>query len=120
MFGPAVIGEEAFAEQQKQKATGSDVFGDRVVDRAEAEANKHGPELTRKGGEEQSLSVDAVTKMLAANGTLFDTLYEAEVARAEGPRKSALAMFRKHALTAGKPDVVAEIDLLLTPAPKKD
>lgn len=103
-FGERVIGHEAAAASLAAQKGGADVFGKRVVSSipeptAFALAKKSsqfgaavidGAHESDTKGKPGSISVDDLAKVLDANPTFFDSLYEGELARKEGPRAAAL------------------------------
>ena len=105
-FGERVIGQEAAAAALAAQKGGSEVFGTRVVGVPEpttqALARKNsqfGPAVlegaheTDTKGNPGSISVEELEKVLTANPTFFDSLYEGELGRKEGARTAALEVF---------------------------
>lgn len=124
VFGPAVIGEEAFAKEQEEVAKGIDYFGPAVVGDSEPQkptaaqlreqpglAALHGikteqapasvpapqlpaPAPSSPPADNPQLSVRKLEEALEA-GSSVDPLIELEFQRPEGPRKDALRLFVK-------------------------
>lgn len=125
MFGPKVIGDEAFAKQQ-QKEKGGSAFGPRVRDdlpgqppkqvsaaQAPGAATQHGKRIEKSEGD-GSLAVVDFIKILDDNSAFLDTLYIQELERVDGPRRECLLKVREVAIKlANRQDVIAEIDTLL-------
>lgn len=94
MFGPSIIGEEAFKAQQEAQKKAAHIYGPRVTE------NDYGVSVTGEAAEESDETPDAppeiteltvaeVRSALAGNGAMVEPLLEAELAR-DNPRKSAL------------------------------
>lgn len=121
-FGPRIIGEAAF-QQQQAKAKGGSVFGPRVRDIPEATPStsivqkpgaKNAPGASLDAPTDEGLSVEQFEKILRENASFLDTLYIQELSRAGGPRRECLLVARSVAIqitTYG--DMVQEIDGLL-------
>jgi hypothetical protein len=99
MFGPSVIGDKKFKEQQEQVEKAAHIYGPRVTGidpDAEPEVVE---EVEEQDGEQDeqdfaksdfdNLTVADVRSALAGNAAMVDPLLDAELAR-EKPRKSAL------------------------------
>lgn len=129
-FGARVIGDEAAAKALAEQKGGGNVFGKRVVTaipepNTEAVAKKNsqfGP-LVVKGSTNQdnhgkpgSVSVSEIERILGENPTFFDSLYEGELARPEGPRTDALEVFLnvEYGIKgAGRQSIIQEIKAML-------
>lgn len=134
-FGKRVIGEEAYLNAVEQEKGGADVFGKRVVG---ANYTKNAPPTARnvaqrasefgvrtvrnasfqntKGEPVDGIAVDELENVLKQNPSFFDSLYEAELARPEGPRTAALQVFAVAEFAPGgqgRRDVLEEINELL-------
>lgn len=123
-FGPKVIGDEAFAIQQKKEKGGS-AFGPRVRDdlpgvppkqasaaQAPGAATQHGARIEKT--EDSGLSVGQFVKILDDNTAFLDTLYVQELGRVDGPRRECLLKARQVAIKlANRQDIVKEVDELL-------
>lgn len=132
-FGSKVVGEEAAAKAIAASKGGGDVFGKRVIDAipeasADAAAKRNSEFGARvandvrpadhKGqkGDGGLPSVKELENILEENPTNFDSLYEGELARSDGPRKAALEIFavvENGIKGAGRPSVLNEINRLL-------
>lgn len=122
MFGPKVIGAEAFAVQQKKQAGGS-AFGPRVRDdlpghkvasavQPSGAATHHGKRVERAA--DNSLSIADFCKTLDSNPAFLETLHLQELERPDGPRRECLLKARQVAIAlTNRPDIVAEIDGLV-------
>ncbi len=133
-FGRKVIGDDAFDKAIREEKGGGSQFGVRVRD-AIPENNtlniaKRATELGVKvvntvtpgdiRGEEGDgdgyLSIEDLRNVLAENPTFFDSLYEHELAREDGPRDDALRIFQeieRGIKGAGRQSVLDEINQLL-------
>lgn len=132
-FGSKVVGEEAAAKAIAASKGGGDVFGKRVVDAIQEPSADY---LAKKNSEFGARvannvrasdhkgstanggmpSIEELENILEENPTTFDSLYEGELARAEGPRKAALEIFavvENGIKGAGRPSVLNEINHLL-------
>lgn len=127
MFGPKVIGEKAFAEQQQRQKGGS-AFGPRVRDdlpgkKVESAAQKPGAQSVhgeRVETGETGLSVEQFKSVLDSNAAFLETLYVQELERPEGPRRECLLHARAVAISLNnRADVVAEIDEVLADIDEK-
>jgi hypothetical protein len=130
-FGSRVIGEEAHDKALREEKGGANVFGVRVVGAitgngpmAEAKrATQHGIRVVEgghytdtKGEDTDALSIEELQNGLAENPTFFDSWYEGELAREDGPRPEALHIFReveKGIKGAGRREILDEIAALL-------
>lgn len=137
-FGPDVIGAEQFAKAVESEKSGSEIFGKRVTgvatptptaDQAAKSQSQFGmlvansvqpSGLTGKGGkapgDKGSLSVKELENVLNENPTFFDSLYEAEHARADGPRKEAVVILRNFEVGikgAGRRHIIDEMNGIL-------
>jgi hypothetical protein len=132
-FGSKVVGEEAAAKAAAAAKGGGEVFGKRVTGAiAEPSAdylakknsefgarvigNARAQDHKGSSGDGGSPSVKDLENILEENPTTFDSLYEAELARSEGPRKAALEIFvvvENGIKGAGRPQVLNEINHLL-------
>lgn len=107
-FGSKVVGHEAYDKAVRTEVGGGNVFGTRV----RSAIPENGPTNTAKrvsefgvavtvgakatdakGAENDSVSIDELRNILTENPTFFDSLYEAELAREDGPRPDALQIF---------------------------
>lgn len=107
-FGSKVIGHEAYEQAVRNEAGGGNVFGTRV----RGAITGSGPTNDAKrvsefgvgvidgahasdaqGNKGDTVSVEDLRNILAENPTFFDSLYEAELAREDGPRDDALGIF---------------------------
>jgi hypothetical protein len=129
-FGERVIGHEAAQASLAAQKGGADVFGKRV---ANAIPEPTAFQLAKKSsqfgaavvgdahqsdgkGKPGSISVEDLQKVLDANPTFFDSLYEGELARKEGPRASALEVFllSEYGISGqGRSSVIDEINGML-------
>lgn len=130
-FGSKVVGHEAFDKAVRTEQGGGNVFGTRVRSaipengptNTAKRASEFGVAVTMgasgtntKGEESDSVSIDELRNILTENPTFFDSLYEAELAREDGPRPDALQIF--YEVERGikgqmRADVMAEIRGLL-------
>lgn len=100
-FGSRVVGAEAAAQAIRDAVGGATVFGTRVRDAIKGDGptaiakrnSEFGAAVLMDAQGEEGVSIDDLRNLLAENPTQFDSLYELELARAEGPRKDALAIF---------------------------
>jgi hypothetical protein len=132
-FGKRIVGEEEHKKAVAAQKGGAEVFGKRVrgalgADNPDntAKANSEfgvrtvghatATDTKGKGGD---VSVEDLAKLLdptTGNTTMFDSLYENELARPDGPRKAALEVFLNTEIGtkgAGRPHVIKEIRFLL-------
>lgn len=126
-FGPNVVGHEAHQKALREEAGGANVFGTRVrsaiPDSGPTNSAKRnsefGPAVVADVNVKEAdatLSIEDLKNALSENPTFFDSLYEAELARAEGARPEALGIFyevERGIKGAMRPDVMAEIRGLL-------
>ncbi len=130
-FGSRVVGEEAHDKALREEKGGANVFGVRVIGAitgsgpvAEAKrATEHGVRVVEgghytdtKGNDVDALSIEELQNGLAENPTVFDSWYEGELAREDGPRPEALNIFReveKGIKGAGRQEILKEIASLL-------
>jgi hypothetical protein len=107
-FGSKVTDTATYEKAVREEKGGANVFGSRVrssipedgpTNRAKRNS-EFGPLTTAgahasdtKGKPTDSVSIDELKDVLAINPTFFDSLYEAELARAEGARPEALGIF---------------------------
>lgn len=130
-FGSRVSGQEAHDKALRAEKGGAASFGVRVTGAitgngpvAEAKrATEHGIRVVAdssftntKGEEVDALSIDELRDGLAENPTVFDSWYEGELAREDGPRDEALHIFReveKGIKGAGRREILDEIAALL-------
>lgn len=105
-FGARVVGDDEAAKAIAAQKGGAEVFGKRVIGPTNAPTaeqlakgnSQFGPLVVAgsKGGGlkgTEALSVKDIENVLEENPTFFDSLYEAELARKEGPRTDALKVF---------------------------
>lgn len=132
-FGSRVVGEEAAAKAIAASKGGGEIFGKRVIDAiGEATADSAAKRNSEFGARVANTvkatdhkgstanggmpSVEELENILEENPTTFDSLYEGELARTEGPRKAALEIFavvENGIKGAGRPSVLNEINHLL-------
>jgi hypothetical protein len=129
-FGERVIGHEAAAAALAAQKGGAEVFGKRVVNAIPEptafELSKRnsqfgaavidGAHESDTKGKPGSVSVEDLENILDENPTFFDSLYEAELARKEGPRTAALEVFLnvEYGIKgAGRQSIIAEINGML-------
>lgn len=130
-FGSRVSGHEAFDKAVREEKGGASVFGVRVVSAvtgsgpvAEAKrATEHGVRVLddaqftdTKGEPTDALSIEEIRNGLTENPTFFDSWYEGELAREDGPREEALHIFReveKGIKGQGRREILDEIAGLL-------
>ncbi len=131
-FGKRVIGDKAYDEAVRSEKGGANVFGSRVVSSIKGDgpiaqakrATEHGPRVVAgtkvsdvRGEEgEETVSIDDLRNILAENPTFFDSLYEGELARTDGPRDEALHIFReveRGIKGAGRREILDDIAELL-------
>ena len=130
-FGSRVSGDEAHDKALREEKGGANVFGVRVTSAitgsgpmAEAKrATEHGIRVLAnaqytdtKGEPTDALSIEEIQNGLTENPTFFDSWYEGELARDDGPRPEALHIFReveKGIKGAGRREVLDEIATLL-------
>lgn len=118
-FGPAVIGQEQFEAEQKILQKGAHIFGPLVTgDGTFGPAVEAPKQATMPEGVKAAApaSIADVEELLAKNPATFDILFEAELAREDGPRKGALRAFKRAEEEQGpsaRADVIAKIDELL-------
>jgi hypothetical protein len=129
-FGAKVTGDRAYLDAVKNEAGGGEVFGTRVRDaipdtpaHREKRASEFGPRtLMNEDGSvgsnaPQEPSIDDIRNILAENPTYLDSLYELELARADGARPEALRIFQQvesGIKGQGRQDILDEIQGLLT------
>jgi hypothetical protein len=105
-YGKRVIGEEAFAHEQRVVHTKAEIYGPRVVD-------TYGKRVIDEKAPDQalSMSVPKLQAALAANPAILDALIEAEFAR-DVPRRTAVrALLEVEARKdEPRPEVVARLD----------
>lgn len=120
-FGSRVIGDDAYDKAVRSEKGGASVFGSRVVGSIEGDGpiamakrnSQHGP-LVVNDTKYDGLSIEETKAALDANATFFDSLYEGELARDEGPRDEALKMFRTYELKGqNRTEILGEIRKLL-------
>lgn len=107
-FGSKVVGTAAYEKAVREEKGGANVFGTRVrasipedgPTNREKRQSEFGPLTTdgahasdTKGKKTDSISIEELKDVLAINPTFFDSLYEAELARADGARPEALSIF---------------------------
>ena len=113
-FGPRVIGSEKHAEAEIIEKARANHFGSRVIGKifekvpapaAEAKDTRSDPAkkaAKRQGPERIEAPVTANLQELEAalngNPMFYEPLFQAELGRAEGPRKGALRIFLAHEL----------------------
>lgn len=107
-FGAKVTSAEQYDKAVRDEKGGANVFGSRVrssipesgptnIAKRQSEfgpltiEGAHGSDT--KGKPNESLAIDEIRNLLAENPTFFDSLYENELARAEGARPDALGIF---------------------------
>lgn len=130
-FGSRIIGHEAHEKVVREQAGGAHVFGTRVRGAitgsgpvAEAKRNSEfGPRTTQfaqgsdtEGKPGEGLSIEQLRNTLAENPTFFDSLYEVELAREDGARPDALAIFyevERGIKGQGRQEVMQEIKALM-------
>ncbi len=130
-FGSRIVGQEAHDKAVREQKAGADVYGVRVRGAITgsgptAEAKKQSEFGVRtledatfqdKRGEiVDGISIDDLRNALAENPTFFDSLYEAELGRSEGPRVDALSIFaevERGIKGAGRREILDEINALL-------
>lgn len=130
-FGSRIIGHEAHEKAVRDQAGGAHVFGTRVRgaitgDGPVAQAKRasefgvrttefaHGSDT--EGKPSDGLSIEQLRNTLAENPTFFDSLYEVELAREDGARPDALAIFyevERGIKGQGRQEVMQEIKALL-------
>ncbi len=114
-FGERVVGKDAFKVQQHVRQFS--YFGPRVRDSAEIATTE--PEPTRPVATEVPegfYRIEDIAKALQENPSLYDKLYEAELKRPDGPRRSAMRMFLQAEMTRPggiRPERQAEIESYL-------
>ena len=134
-FGSRVIGKAAIADQVAQRKNPGNKFGTRVLqsrraDRldqeaaAKAEEAKAAPVVVEKAAEPEvevvkaeapiTANLDELEGALKQNPAFYETLYQAEKDRADGPRKGALRLFLQHEMAGeSREDRLGEIQELL-------
>lgn len=130
-FGKKVVGESEYAKAVASEKGGAQVFGVRVRGAIPADgptniakrATEHGPRVTSdasfqdaEGKETDGVAIDDLRNILAENPTTFDSLYEAELAREDGARPDALAIFyevERGIKGQGRADILDEIKGLI-------
>jgi hypothetical protein len=130
-FGSKVVGHEAYDKAVREEKGGGNVFGTRVrgaipelgptnIAKRNSEFGvavlDHAHASDAKGNKTDSVSIDDLRNILAENPTFFDSLYEAELARADGARPDALSIFyevERGIKGQGRQDVMGEITALL-------
>lgn len=134
-FGRKVIGDDAFDKALREEKGGGSTFGVRVRDAipdnsGTLNAAKRNSEMGIKvvntitpgdirgedGDGDGSLTIEDLQNVLAENPTFFDSLYEHELAREDGPRDDALRIFQeveRGIKGAGRAGVLDEINQLL-------
>lgn len=107
VYGPLVIGNEAFAAARAQEeATSGSVYGHLVTGHVEvAPAAPVEPPAPAA-----DMTVAELTAALAAAPTLAKSYLDAELARPAGVRKGALTVIRDTALAAGDADTAKLAD----------
>lgn len=107
-FGKKVVGETAYAKAVASEKGGAAIFGVRVrgaipesgPTNIAKRVTEHGPRVVADasfqdadGKETDGVSIEDLKRILGENTTTFDSLYEAELAREDGARPEALAIF---------------------------
>lgn len=107
-FGPNVQGHENYDKAVRSEQGGGNVFGTRVrsaipdsgptnaakrVSEFGVAVTQHAKGTDAQGNETDTVSIDDLRNILTENPTFFDSLYEAELAREDGPRPDALQIF---------------------------
>lgn len=130
-FGSKVVGHEAFDKAVRTEQGGGNVFGTRVrsaiPENGPTNIAKRNSEFgvavtmgasgtNTKGEESDSVSIDELRNILTENPVFLDSLFEAELAREDGPREDALQIF--YEVERGikgqmRADVMADIRRLL-------
>jgi hypothetical protein len=134
-FGSRVIGKDAYDKAVRQQKGGAAVFGVRVrgsipetgPTNTAKRTTEHGARVVmgatgsdEKGNAAEGVSIDSLKNILAENPTFFDSLFENELARSDGPRKDALKIFQQVETGikgAGRRDVLDDIAALLGEKP---
>lgn len=129
--GRRVVGDDAYDKAVREEVGGVHTFGVRVRGAIPengptniAKRNtEHGPLVVagatfqdHKGQEGDGVSIDDLRNILTENPTFFDSLYEAELARPDGAREDALAIFyevERGIKGQARADVMDEIRTLL-------
>lgn len=123
-FGKRVIGEEAAKEAAEKAQDAAIVFGRRVFARqadrpttreSAQQASVFGDRM-RQGAVRGAVSVEELEDLLRKNPSFFDSLYDLELGRPEGPRTAALRVFLGIELGDGgqqRPEVIQELTDLL-------
>ena len=114
MFGPRVIGEEAFKAAESVVDLGANLFGPRVVGTSPAAAEAAEVEplegVTVDPAEDEQYRVAQIREMLADNPAHVDLLMDLE-SRRPLPRVSALAALREaEAINGDRPEVLVKLD----------
>lgn len=128
-FGARIIGHEAHEKAVREQVGGAHVFGSRVRGAITGEGPvaqqkrasefgvrttefAHGSDAT--GAPADGVSVEELRKLLGENATMFDSLYELELAREDGARPDALEIFRSFERRGqSRAEVIDEINVLL-------
>lgn len=130
-FGSKVTGHEEYDKAVRTEVGGGNVFGTRVrgaipetgptnIAKRNSEFGvgvldgAHGSDT--EGNHTDTVSIEQLRNLLTENPTFFDSLYEAELARNDGARPDALAIF--YEVERGikgqmRPDVMSEIRALM-------
>lgn len=101
-FGRRVIGQKAFDQQKAAEVGGRSYFGHRVV-------GKNGPKPPppeEKKVVAEGISVDELARALQTNSSLFESLYEQELARPSGARIEALDVLLQFAPPEDQDDII--------------
>jgi hypothetical protein len=130
-FGSKVTGHEAYEQAVRNEVGGGNVFGVRVrgaingsgptndakrVSEFGVGVVQHAQASDEEGNTGDTVSIESLRNILAENPTFLDSLYEAELAREEGPRPEALGII--YEVERGikgqmRPDVMNEIKSLM-------
>lgn len=119
-FGRRILGADAFETVTAQEQGGGSVFGHRVLGRhvppAVAPIPRGSPGAAPPHLVAQGVAVEDLKEILHTTPVMFDALYEAELARPEGPRMAAMRQLLQVETSAQgqqRPDVIEELHVLL-------
>lgn len=106
-FGPGVIGDDQAKAEAEHVGSMAQVFGPGVLDHPTGPQasdpskgiNEPGPGVTGQVPLDIALKVEEVKELVKSNPAYAERLFKAEMARPDGPRKTALEALQDAALT---------------------
>lgn len=129
-LGPKVLGEKAFKQQQREEASKANIFGEKVLCTEKVpprDPNKPNvpsapiPGLEPEEPPALAVSIEQLQNDLLENPDQYDEYFEAEIKRAEGPRKGALKFLWEIEMEKDepRPGVIDQIDMALNADKRK-